>query len=287
MKKVKLKNKDWLNEVGREFSHPAVVLWRSIELKTITESIGEGFILTPILDLGCGEGKIAKILFGKGVIDVGLDNEPEIVKTAKQSRVYKKVVLGDARNLPFKGKSFSTVFSNCVIEHIPGKIKVLREVKRVLKKNGIFIFTVPSKMFSEYLFFYNLFEAIGLKWLAKKYSQKRNQLLNHYHCENHQAWKNSLRSVGLTLAYHRYYLSKKTIMGWDFIAAVTLILDKLLIGKIFVNVCDRFAGINKLRSQIFYKIFSNKYYNSITQARRAQYNKETETGGGLLMIAKN
>lgn len=276
MGKVNLKNKDWLNEVAREFSHPAIVLWRSIELKTIIESIGDGFILTPILDLGCGEGKIAKILFDKGVIDIGLDNDPKIVRIARSSKVYKRVVVGDARNLPFKNNSFSTIFSNCVIEHIPEKTRVLKEVKRVLRKDGVFIFTVPSKNFSEYLFFYNLFKAFGLKWLAKKYSQKRNQLLNHYHCENHQAWEKNLRLAGLSLAYHRYYLPKKTIMCWDFIAAVTLILDKLLIWKIFVNVCDRFTAIDKLRSQLFYKIFSNSYF----------YNKKTETGGGLLMISK-
>ena len=97
---MKLKNKDWLKEVGREFNHPAVVLWRSIELKTIAESIGDDDLLTPLLDLGCGEGKIAKILFGKGIVDVGLDNELEIAKAARQSKVYKKVVVGDARNLP-------------------------------------------------------------------------------------------------------------------------------------------------------------------------------------------
>ena len=273
---MKLKNKNWLKEVGREFNHPAVVLWRSIELKTIAESIGDNDLLAPLLDLGCGEGKIAKILFGKGIVDVGLDNELEIAKAARQSKVYKKVVVGDARNLPFRNNSFSTIFSNCVIEHIPGKIKVLREVKRVLKKNGIFIFTVPSKMFSGYLFFYNLIKSIGLKRLAKKYSKKRNQLLNHYYCDNHQIWEKSLNSVGLTLAYHYYYLPKKTIMWWDFIVAVILILDKLLIWKIFAKICDKVAFIDRLRIEFFYKIFSNIYSN-----------KGAKTGGGLLMIAKN
>jgi hypothetical protein len=65
-------------------------------------------------------------------------------------------------------------------------------------------------------------------------------------------------------------------MCWDFIVAVILILDKLLIWKIFVKICDKVAFINKARINFFCKIFSNIYRN-----------KGAKTGGGLLIIAKN
>ena len=63
-----------------------------------------------------------------------------------------KVVVGDAKNLPFKNESFNLVLSLCTLEHLglgrygdeidfDADKKALREIARVLKSGGSFIFT--------------------------------------------------------------------------------------------------------------------------------------------------
>ncbi len=152
--------KNWILKLAKVYNHPAVILWRAIELRNLSRILSEKEMFHPILDLGCGEGEIARALFGKGVIDVGLDNEEQMVKKAEKSGIYRKVILGDACCLPFEKDSFNLIFSNCVIEHIPDINQVLSEVARILKKNGLFIFTVPSENFGDFLFFSRIFKKI-------------------------------------------------------------------------------------------------------------------------------
>lgn len=273
MKRIKLIQKNWLEELDKEYDHPAIVLWRAIELKTIFQSLRGKRLLSPILDLGCGEGKIAKVLFGKGVVDIGLDNESEMVKAARKSKVYKKVVLGDAQDLPFRNNSLSTVFSNSVIEHIQGIEKVLSEVSRILKPGGLFIFTVPSHKFGDFLFFSLLFKKIKLDFLGKKYTQMRNKKLNHYHCYSPRQWGTLLKKAGLKMDNWQYYLSKETLSFWDKLAFEILFL--------------RATGF-LLSKQMKPKVIVWHKKRQVVEIRRhfRLSSKEVKLGGGLLIIAK-
>ena len=68
-------------------------------------------IKSPVLDIGCGDGRISKLLFqGRKKIDVGLDVDSQEVKNARKTRLYKKVVLANASKLPFKDKNFNFQF---------------------------------------------------------------------------------------------------------------------------------------------------------------------------------
>jgi ubiquinone/menaquinone biosynthesis C-methylase UbiE len=50
-----------------------------------------------------------------------------------------------AANLPFENESFTHVWSQATIYHVPDKPKVLAEVNRVLGKGGIFVFDDLTK----------------------------------------------------------------------------------------------------------------------------------------------
>lgn len=52
-----------------------------------------------------------------------------------------KLIEGDARNLPFDDNSFDLVYTITVLQEIPDKNKVLKEIKRVLKPGGILAVT--------------------------------------------------------------------------------------------------------------------------------------------------
>jgi SAM-dependent methyltransferase len=197
-----------------------------VELKVIDEELRRIHLSDPVLDLGCAEGNIAEALF-KDKLLIGLDNCWELLSLNKKTDVYKALILADGCRMPYKGNVFGSVFSNCVIEHIPDVDGLLNEVSRVLKKGGVFLFTVPSHTFGDWLFFSSLFNALGLKKLGDWYKVKRNRMLNHFHCLDISHWESLLNENQMDLIRYRYYLDKKTTGIWDFLAAAVFLLKKI------------------------------------------------------------
>jgi ubiquinone/menaquinone biosynthesis C-methylase UbiE len=97
-----------------------------------------------ILDLGCGMGALTKELMVYGDV-YGLDFSSESIKFCKE-RGLNNVFQGDATNIPFDDQKFDIVLSLDVLEHIQDHDKAVKEVKRVLKQNGLFIAFVPAFM---------------------------------------------------------------------------------------------------------------------------------------------
>ncbi len=52
-------------------------------------------------------------------------------------------ILGDAEEIPFQSRSFSTVIASSVLEHISHLEKLLKEIKRILWPEGDFLVTIP------------------------------------------------------------------------------------------------------------------------------------------------
>jgi len=104
-----------------------------------------------MLDLGCGEGNIANIVFPYQN-KIGLDNFHEFLIEAKEKGFYSYLVEADATYMPFVNGSFDLIFSNSVLEHIPGLKGVLKGAANVAKKNGLLMFTVPSKNLGKFFF---------------------------------------------------------------------------------------------------------------------------------------
>lgn len=209
---------------------PASALWRAVEVKNTLDVISRIEIRAPIMDLGCAEGNIAQIVFKDKPVDVGLDNWKELLIKAKGSGIYKSLVLADARRMPFAENSFNLVFSNSVIEHIEDIDKVLEEVGCILKPEGLFIFTVPTDKFGEYLFFYRVFCGMGLKGIANWYKNKRIELLHHYNLFGRKNWEKRLNKFGLKVVDAQGYLSKSFLSIWDLVAAAGFLLRKLKLG---------------------------------------------------------
>lgn len=162
---------------------------------------------SPILEVGCGDGFVSQVIFSdkKNVIDLGIDIDPMELKRAKKATVYKKNLLEDITHNKLKSNSFNTVFANGVLEHIPDLEKALAEIARILKPGGKLITTSPTNNYTRLLFYYRLFNKIGLHNLANWYGERINKVFAHKHLLSYKQWETLLKKVHLTPVKHIYY----------------------------------------------------------------------------------
>lgn len=101
-----------------------------------------------VLDAGCGIGNLSKIMISRGAKVVGVDASPKWIDYCQST--YKKTSnlefhhtdIGSMKFL--KNASFDAVVMNMVILNVyslPHVKKVIKEIGRVLKPGGVFIFS--------------------------------------------------------------------------------------------------------------------------------------------------
>lgn len=190
---------------------PWIPICKSIEAEVIRRFDFTG----PVLDIGCGNGLFGSLSF-KEKIDVGLDYDKNAVEEARKRSIYKEVILGDARALPFEKSTFNTIVSVCALEHIPELDKVLSSVRNVLRESGSFVFTVPSEEFGDYLFGSTLLKALGQKVRAKKYGDEKNRKSGHLHVYSPKKWKEILKEKGLEVDSINHIFPKEAVFLWSF-----------------------------------------------------------------------
>ena len=105
-----------------------------------------------ILDFGCGSGVLVNGLIEKGYKAYGCDVDVnKNLKTKYGDSLYKDNILKaiDFNNfqIPFKNNLFDLVISTSVFEHVFNKEESFKEIKRVLKKDGLALHNFPSKYY--------------------------------------------------------------------------------------------------------------------------------------------
>jgi len=125
--------------------------WWYVGRRAILESFLEGIIQNPkskiqnpkILDVGCGTGGNLEMLEKFGAAE-GVDVSAAALEFCKSKGL--KVHKGLAENLPFEDESFDLVTALDVVEHLDDDIVGLKEMNRVLKKDGRTLIFVPAFM---------------------------------------------------------------------------------------------------------------------------------------------
>lgn len=110
---------------------------------------------TPLqaLDFGCGTGRSSYFLRGLGLKVVGVDHDYDLLRLATLDSHGCLFCVNDSTKLPFQDNTFSFIFSIFVFMKI-GDLNLLHkiclELKRVLKRDGVFMLIVPSEALYSY-----------------------------------------------------------------------------------------------------------------------------------------
>ena len=202
---------------------PATNYWRAIEIEDV---IAHGLPSGLGLDLGCGDGHLMGIMLdylGPQAL-VGLDLDPQETEIARKRNVYRQVVTAPGDQIPFPDGHFDFVFSNSVLEHIENIQGVLKEVARVLRVGGQFIFTVPGPNFHRCL--------EGPKFgNREQYLQTVDSRCAHLRYWDVQQWTDHLDEAHLALVHHHEYLTQAQVRRWESLARYTSGLFHRLSGR--------------------------------------------------------
>ena len=91
-----------------------------------------------ILDIGCGSGEIMEELNNYGSKTYGIDFSKEAIQICEKKLNAKQ---GDLdTGIEFDDNKFDLVWAGDVLEHVFDPMYLLREIRRVLKKNGYLFF---------------------------------------------------------------------------------------------------------------------------------------------------
>jgi len=221
------KSKDFLWLHLRELPYFRALL-RAVEARFYQELN----LPTPILDVGCGDGHFAGVAFEKP-LDVGIDPWREMLPHARAYGGYRLVIQGLGSELPFAANEFASVISNSVLEHIPQVDEVLREIHRVLRPGGWFVFCVPNHRFPQELSVSKFFERLGLKQLARTYSRFFNRISRHHHCDDVPVWRKRLETTGFILERYWHYFPPTALhaLEWGHYFGLPSLVARWLTGR--------------------------------------------------------
>ena len=94
------------------------------------------------LDVGCGEGRVARVLTGCGYQVTAVDPVFEFVEAAAQAGSAQDYAVGTAAGLPFADARFDLVMAYNVLMDVADVPAAVREVRRVMRPTGQLIVSI-------------------------------------------------------------------------------------------------------------------------------------------------
>ena len=240
-----------------------VALWRSVEAKHLS-----GIRLKrPILDIGCGWGEFAEA-FGKK-IDMGIDIAPRDLYVAAKDKMYKNLTLADARDLPFSDNSYSSIISISTFEHIKDTKKLLEEMYRVLKPEGILAITMETEEVDKNTFYRPFLEKIELTFLSKWLTWAYNTKFHRHNLPSKKKWIQDIEESGFKIIQARDIISP----------TITKLYDIFILTSWPAQLFRPFIGKRKVFRPKFIEDIVVKFFLKYIEA-------EDKNGTNLFIVAK-
>lgn len=96
-----------------------------------------------LLDVGCGNGRFLATMQELGWEVIGVESDGQAAKVARE-QFGLHVHEGVLEEIAFPGDTFDAITMSHVVEHLPDPIGTLKECRRVLRKDGRLVVTVPN-----------------------------------------------------------------------------------------------------------------------------------------------
>jgi len=240
-----------------------VALWRSVEARHLY-SIK---LKRPILDIGCGWGEFAEA-FGEE-IDMGIDIAPRDLYAAARGKMYRNLTLADARNLPFSDNSFGSIISISTFEHIPNTKKLLSEMYRVLKPDGILAITMETEEVDRNTFYRPMLKKVGLSFLSKVLTNAYNSYFHRHTLPSKEKWIKDFKAAGFKIVTVKNIISP----------TITKLYDFFIITSWPAQLFRPFIGRRKVFRPKFIEDFLVKIFLKYVD-------KEEKIGTNLFIVAK-
>ncbi len=129
------------DEIAEDFSRTRSRPWE--EMAELAKEVWER---ARVLDIGCGNGRLLKVL-PPNIEYLGVDLSERLIKEAQSAFPEKRFLVGDFLSLSKKvlGKDYDFVFMIAVLHHLPtpsARLRFLRKARDLLKQNGKLMLTV-------------------------------------------------------------------------------------------------------------------------------------------------
>jgi SAM-dependent methyltransferase len=95
------------------------------------------------VDVGCGEGRVARELIGRGHRVVGIEGSPALAAAAREAAPAPEVHVADAAAIPLEDEVADLAVASMSLLNIDDMPAAVREVARVLAPGGRFVFSIP------------------------------------------------------------------------------------------------------------------------------------------------
>lgn len=199
-----------------EFSLLTLKLYRIFEIKEVSKKVS--FNKKKVLEIGSGFGwqssYLSKIGSQVKAVDIassfedGLqssnynlskykisDDISELNRQNCEPKIEFPVVKYDGINLPFKNDTFDIVYSSNVLTHVENLDLLIKDMKRVLKKDGIMIHGCPSL----YWCVWTLLTGFLKRWYIdpRSHSIFSNNVFTEIIYSREKFWKRYFQSNGL------------------------------------------------------------------------------------------
>jgi len=119
------------------------------------------------LEIGLGQGADSEQIIRRGAKWSGVDLTAESidrvgVRFELKDLPFENLVQGSVLDLPFEDNSFDLVFSHGVLHHVPDIQRAQKEIRRVLKPEGVLIAMLYAKYSLNYLLSISIVRRLGL-----------------------------------------------------------------------------------------------------------------------------
>lgn len=151
-------NEEWWNIEGPQYGLHQMNPFRTDYFHRVIQKAGFGSPEhTQIVEVGCGGGIVSEAMAKRGYDIRAVDLSPSSVAAARAHATITQIpnppeyVVGNAYKLPFEDKCTDVVIMSDVLEHLTDLPLAIKEVSRILKPGGLFIFDTFNRTWWSWL----------------------------------------------------------------------------------------------------------------------------------------